>query len=158
MTIAALLLRLRDDARGTLAIETAIVAPTLILLALGAFQASTIVARQAELQGAVQEAQSVALAIAPETEDARATLKGIIATSTGLPAEQVAVEATYRCGSETGYVASSTTCGVGNPYASYVRITLTDTYTPTWVNFGVGGPINLEVERLVIIKQANHTS
>lgn len=150
-----LLACLSRDERGTLAIETAIVAPTLILLALGAFQASEIVARQTELQSAIQEAQSVALAIAPETEADRTTLQGIIVSSTDLPASQVLVEFTFRCGSNTTFVASSTTCGTGNPYASYVRITLTDTFTPTWVNFGIGAPINLTVQRLVIIKQAN---
>lgn len=158
MRMVGLLRCLRDDSRGAIAIETAVVAPTLLLLALGAFQASTLVARQAELQGAIQEAQSVALAITPETEEARQTLHGIIASSTGLAASQVLVEPAFRCGSDTDFVTSPTTCGIGNPYASYVRITLTDTYTPAWVNFGIGAPINLEVERLVIIKQANQTS
>lgn len=153
-----LLYQLRDNARGTMVIETAIAAPTLLLLALGAFQASMLVARQAELQGAVQEAQSVALAISPETPEARTSLQSIIANSTGLAPDQVIVEPTFRCGSSTDFVTSPTTCGIGNPYASYVRIILADSYTPTWVNFGIGGPINLSVERLVIIKQANQTS
>jgi len=158
MTTWSLLRRLRADACGSVAIETAIVAPTLLLLSLGAFQVSSVVARQAELQGAVQEAQSVALAIAPETVEARMSLQSIIVSSTGLPADQVLIESIFRCGNNTNFETSSAACGTGNPYASYVRITLTDTYTPAWVAFGMGEPVNIEVERLVIIKQANYIS
>ncbi|MCB2056947.1 MAG: pilus assembly protein, partial [Novosphingobium sp.] len=37
-------------------VETAIVAPVLVLMSMGAFQVSQVVARQTELQGAAAEA------------------------------------------------------------------------------------------------------
>ena len=44
--------RLARDERGAMLIETAIVAPTLVLMSLGAYQISGVVARQSELQSA----------------------------------------------------------------------------------------------------------
>jgi len=35
--------------------------------------------------------------------------------------------------------------------STYIKITLTDTYTPQWTSFGVGGPVNYSVVRMVQI-------
>lgn len=144
--------QLARNQRGTVMIETAIVAPVLIMMSLGAFQVSQIVARQTELQEAASEAAGIALASAPETSAERTTLKGIIVASTGLTDAQVSVTEKFRCGTATTYVDSASSC-VGVKAANYLLIQLDDTYTPIWANWGVGGNLNFNVNRYVMVKQ-----
>ena len=92
MTVRSFLSRLRRDRDGMMAVETAIVATTVALLSLGAFQVSSFVARQNEMQGAVADAAAIALAAKPDSTQKLATIKSIIMTSTGLPAEKVSVK------------------------------------------------------------------
>jgi Flp pilus assembly protein TadG len=141
----------RDD-RGAMMIETAIVAPVLVLMSLGAFQVSQVIARQTELQGAMAEASAIAMTALPATSAQRTALKGVIVTSTELDAAQVVVTEAYRCGSATTYVTSADQC-VGTKVANYVKIELNDTYTPTWTEWGIGSPIQFNVDRYVMIKQ-----
>jgi Flp pilus assembly protein TadG len=151
--VQGFLRRLLRDKRGTAAIETALVAPVLVLMSLGSFQVSTMVARQAELQSAIAEASAIALAAAPDTEEKRATLRSVIQTSSDLNANHVTVTAMYRCGTTTALVDVNTGCGT-DKVSNYVKIVLTDTYTPVWTSYGVGRPLNFSVTRYVLIKQA----
>lgn len=143
---------LRDE-RGAMLIETAIVSPVLIVLSLGAFQVSQIVARQSELQAAAAEASSIALAAPPETSEELSTLKSVIVDSTGLDASKITVSEQFRCGTDTTYVSMSSDC-VDTRVSSYVRIQLTDTYTPAWTEWGMGQPLNFNVDRYVMVKQS----
>lgn len=143
------LLRAND---GTMVIETAIVAPVLILMALGTFQVSGVVARQTELQTAAAEAAAIALAAAPDTAAKRTTVEQVIEASTGLAENQVAVSAAYRCDDED-YVADPAACSSATVASSYVKIVLTDTYEPAWTRFGVGSAINYRVTRYVMYQQ-----
>ena len=52
---------LRDN-RGSVVVETALIAPVLALMSVGAFQVSQAVARQHELQTGADDAASLALA------------------------------------------------------------------------------------------------
>lgn len=142
---------LRDD-RGAMMVETAIVAPVLVLMSLGAFQVSQVIARQTELQGAMAEASAIAMTALPTTTTQRAALKGVIVTSTELDAAQVVVTEAYRCGSATTYVTSADEC-IGTKVANYVKIELNDTYTPAWAEWGIGSPIQFNVDRYVMVKQ-----
>lgn len=143
---------LRDDS-GAVMIETAIVAPVLLLMSVGAFQVSDVIARQTELQGAVAEASAIALAAPPETADQRATLKSVIVSSTNLASDKVVVSERFRCGNASGYVDSASAC-IGVKVSSYVLIELTDRYTPVWTKLGVGTPIDYHVNRYVMVKQS----
>lgn len=143
---------LRDE-RGAMMIETAIVAPVLVLLSMGAFQVSQIIARQTELQSAAAEASAIALAAPPETAEQRRILKGVVVSSTGLAATKVNITEKFRCGAATTYVSAASDC-VGTKVASYVLIELDDTYTPGWTEWGVGQPLNFNVDRYVMIKQS----
>lgn len=145
--------RLYDDDRGAMLIETAIVAPVLILLALGAFQASGVVARQTDLQNAASEAAAIALAAAPDTDAKRTTVEQVIEASSGLAPDKVTVSAAYRCDASTTYVTSPDSCASAQVVSSFVKITLTDTYTPTWTEFGMGSPIEYNVTRYVMFQQ-----
>lgn len=134
-------------------IETAIVAPVLILMSLGSFQVSQVVARQSELQSAMAEASAITLSAPPETAADRDILKSVIVTSTGLDAAQVIVSERFRCGSASAYVTSSGECGT-ETVSSFILIELNDTYVPAWANWGFGGPLNFNVDRYVMVKQS----
>jgi Flp pilus assembly protein TadG len=140
------------DRKGAVAVETAIITPVLALMALGSFEVSNVIARRNELQGAMSEASSIALASEPTTELRRATVKSIIRTSTGLSDDQVTIDAAYRCGSETQLRTSTSACG-SNRISSYVKVVLSDTYSPIWSRYGIGPSMQFRSTRYVMIKQ-----
>ncbi len=153
MRIVRFLKRLRDDREGAMIIETAIVAPVLVLMSLGAYQVSGIIAKQAELQGAAAEGAAIALAAAPDTAAKRTVLKNVMMASTGLPTGKVTITEAFRCDNSTSFVTNSNSCSSGDVVSKYVKIRLSDTYTPPWTNFGVGSPIHYNVVRYVMYKQ-----
>src|SRR5262245_35416851 len=97
------LARLQCHQRGSVTIEVAIVAPVLLLLSLGGFDASSMVARQTELQSAAAEAAAIVQASPPTDEASRTTVRDVLKVSTGLTDEQVSVVEIYRCGTNTTY-------------------------------------------------------
>ncbi|SMC31247.1 TadE/TadG family type IV pilus assembly protein [Novosphingobium sp. B1] len=144
---------LRADITGVMAIETAVIAPVMVLFSLGAYQVSSLVARQGEIQSAMTVAESVALATEPDTSAKRDTLKGIVAASTGLPQSQIVVEAAYRCNASTTFVTLESTCLTGANVSRYIRVKITDSYVPLWTEFGVGSTIALSAERYILYSQ-----
>lgn len=153
MAAASFPARLLKNRSGAMAVETAIIAPLLVLFSLGAYQVSTLVARQSELQSAMTLAESIALATDPDTSDELTTLKNVIASSTGLAASKVAVAAAYRCNGASAYVALESTCATGDSVSRYVQVTLTDNFVPIWTEFGVGSTIALRVNRYILYAQ-----
>lgn len=152
MPLRAFARRLASDSRGAVVIETAIVAPTLILLSLGGFEVSNMVARQNELQSAAAEAAQIALAANPDTPEKIETVKGVVETSTGLPAEKITMSTVYRCQSgPTDYVTDETECDPDTVAWQYLKISMTDTYNPIWTNFGVGEAMTYRVVRTVLV-------
>jgi Flp pilus assembly protein TadG len=139
------------NSRGSMAIETAIVAPVLVLLSLGTFDVSKIVARQHELQTGASEGEIIAMAAAQGATTNAAEIQAIIANSLNLQAEKVVVQRLYRCDASTNRVATKTDCGSSAVITSYIQIRISDTYTPVWTQFGVGGPINFSVNRMVVL-------
>lgn len=141
---------LRDN-RGAVVVETALVAPVLALMSVGAFQVSQAVARQHELQTGAGDAASLALAgWKQETGDITA-VKAVIKRTLSLDDSKVSVVRKFRCGTDTALVDDRATCTAGTIVTSYIQIRLTDTYTPIWSDFGVGSPINYDVRRLVVV-------
>ncbi|GAA4643748.1 hypothetical protein GCM10023115_17080 [Pontixanthobacter gangjinensis] len=132
-----------------MAIETAIVAPILATMALGTYEVGTMVSRQHELQTAASEGQVIALAAASGATTNLATIKDIIKTSMGLTDNQITVSRFYRCNANTITTTNADSCGEDDVISSYIKIDLTDTYTPVWTDFGVGAPVTLDVERTV---------
>ena len=135
------------DDRGSVAIETAFVAPLLLLMGLGAFESSMMVARQVELQNAAAEASQIALAAAPTDEIARATVKQVIETSTNLPPENVDVLERYRCDTQPTYVTESNLCS--EHYARFIQIRIRDQYVPCWAQITTLGTVDYNVVRMV---------
>ena len=144
------------DLRGTMAVETAVVAPVLLVLSLGTFEVGTMVSRQHELQSAASEAEAIALAANQGAETSTEQIGTILKKSLGLDAEQVSIKRYYRCGAEAELTEDIEDCRgeEDDPDddlvpASYIEIDLDDTYTPVWVGFGVGSPFNYNVTRMV---------
>lgn len=138
---------LRDET-GAIAVEVAILLPTLLLMSLGAFEASMMVARQMDLQNAAAEASQIALAAAPTDAAARATVKSVIVASTGVDASGVQVLERYRCGTTDLYVSDATTC-VTTYYSRFIEIQITETYTPSWAQITGMKPLTYNVSRMV---------
>ncbi|MGN3974790.1 TadE/TadG family type IV pilus assembly protein [Tsuneonella sp. SYSU-LHT278] len=146
--------RIVRDSSATMAVETAIVAPVLALLALGGFEASSLVARKSELDSAVAEAAAIVRASPPADAAARLTIKNVVQTSIdpdgSNPHDEVTVVETYRCG--TGdYVLAKPTCVKAADLTIYVELKVTDRYVPKWTQFGIGGPVDYLVVRRVLV-------
>lgn len=142
--------RIRSDERGSMAIETAFVAPVLLIMALGGFEVATMVSRQTDLQSGAAEAASIVRAVIPETQEDIDTVIGILASSTGLTTDQIKIETVYRCGTATDYVTTVDSCGSDTEY-KFIQIDLTDQYDPIWTKWGVSEGFTYNVSRTVQI-------
>lgn len=152
MSRLTILRRLLGDQSGSMAVETAIVAPVLATLALGAFDASRILSRQQQLQSAANEASEIVLAAAGGSGVSSADLKTIIDSSLGLSAGQLTIAPMYRCDDATTLTSTPPTrpgCPASKPIFSYIQLTLTETYNPVWTQFGIGAPVNYNIVRTV---------
>jgi Flp pilus assembly protein TadG len=141
--------KLCRDIRGTMAIETAIVAPVLILMTLGIFEVGTIVARQHELQSAANEAEIIILATNQGATVEINTMKLIIADSVDVAADKITVEREFRCSTNSGKTKDKGNCTENTTISTYVVVGIQDRYTPTWTAFGIGQPLDLSISRSV---------
>lgn len=152
MTLRTLVARLLRCRTGAMAIETALVAPVLAVLSIGTFEVGTMVSRQQELQSGASEAEGIILAAAASGGASSDDIKVVIEQSLDLDDGQVELTQRFRCNSEDELILDGTGCDDTKPVYRYVHVVLTDTYTPVWANFGVGGPIDYNVERTVMVR------
>ncbi len=145
------LLPLRDSS-GVLAIESAVVAPVLVLMALGVFQVGSMVSRQQELQSGASDVTAIILAAANGPGTNSDDIKTIIKSSLNLTDSQVTLQQKYRCDSATALTDDPASCGTGAQVSEYVLLQLTDIYTPLWAKYGVGAPFTYTVNRTIQIK------
>lgn len=145
------LLSFLRDKRGSVVVETALVAPVLALMSVGAFQVSQAVARQHELQTGADDAASLALAGWQHDTGDIVAVKAVIKRTLSLSDSQVTVVRKFRCGTATALIDDRATCTPGTIVTSYLQIRLTDTYRPLWSDFGVGSNIAYDVRRLVVV-------
>ena len=139
------------DQRGTMAIETALIAPLLATMALGVFEVSRIVSREQQLQSAANEASEIILAAAGGTGIDSGDLAEILKTSLNLGDDQLTIAPRYRCGTSSSLSSTVPGCANGQQLYTYARISVTDTYSPMWTHFGVGSPIDYNIVRMVQI-------
>jgi len=144
-----LMRRLGRNVRGSMTIETAIVAPMLILLTLGTFEVGTIVARQHELQSAANESEIIAIATNRGADAKIDQVEAILRTSLGLADDQVTLSRRFRCGTDEKLVSAMGMCEEDEVVSTYMIIHVEDTYTPTSTGLGIGGPVDLSVRRRV---------
>ena len=147
--LSTLLRRLRANAGGSVVIETAIVAPVLVLLSLGTFDVSRMVARQHELQTGAIDLEGIVLAVAKGTGTNETTIRAALSSSLNLPLSKVTVVKVYRCGSSASTVTAISSCSDPTDTSIYVKVTLSDSYTPIWNKFGVGSQLNYNLVRTV---------
>ncbi len=151
MAMRGFIHRLARDARGSMAIETAFIVPVLAVMSIGGFEVSGMVSRQSELQSAVSEAAQIAIASAPDEQSERNTIKEILMASADLPSSKVMLSNEYRCGSNTALVTSVASCATSDSVTTYLKIFVTDRYTPEWTKFGIGRPLTYRITRRVIV-------
>jgi Flp pilus assembly protein TadG len=144
-----MLRRLFADTRGTMAVETALVAPVLIVLGIGGFQVSDMVAHQHNLESAAALGEQIALASKPDSQAKLDTMKAVIHASTGVPLANITTTFKYRCGT-SATLQTTNSCGSDPPW-TFVSIAITETYTPAWSRVGIGSSMGLEVDRTVQI-------
>ncbi len=143
------LLRLRGDISGSMAIETAFILPLLLLLSLGSFDLSRMIAKQSELQKALNEASDIVLASPYATNENKENIKSVIMTSVDLTEDQVTLTSVYRCGDQD-FIEFSTSpplCPTSQNRSTYIKLVLTDTSVPMWKQFGIGSTLNYRVAR-----------
>lgn len=145
-----LLPRLLSDCAGAMAVETALVAPVLLMLGIGSFQVSEVVSKQHAIQAAAAEAEQMAIAKKPDTQAKLDTMELILAATSGLPVADIELTFVYTCGTDPATVASATDCGL-DPSWTFINIEITDTYSPTWTQLGVGSDVELGIQRKVQI-------
>lgn len=134
---------------GSMAIETAIIAPVLVALSVGGFEVGSLVARQTELQTAAAEAAAIVRAATPDTSDKRRAIRNVVATSTDLQTWQVSVVEIYRCADAADYITDASTCGEGVVVNKFIRVVIWDYYRPIWAEFGIGSAMTFNVTRTV---------
>lgn len=134
---------------GSMAIETAIIAPVLIALSIGGFEIGAIVARQTELQSAAAEAAAIVRAATPATSEERIAIRDVVAASSGLAVGQVSVTEIYRCADASAYVTTTDNCNPGVVVNKFIRLAIADTYHPLWADFGIGSEMTFNVVRTV---------
>lgn len=156
--LSAFLRAIARGTAGTTTIEAAFIIPILGTLCLGGFECSRIVARNTELQTALAEAASLTLARQPQTQAEMDTIKSIVAVSSGLdpaPAKnEVMMVRRFRCGTDADPLPLNTpptACPPNSIVSSYLQLTLKDTYTPIWTDFGVGSPVEFTKTRMLQI-------
>ncbi|MXP42322.1 pilus assembly protein [Altererythrobacter soli] len=144
-------LQLLRDVCGTMAIETAVVAPVLAVMAIGVFEVGTLVSRQQELQSSASEAEGIILAAAAGAGTDSAKIEQVIEHSLNLDPDQVSLEQRFRCDTAETMTDDSTTCDTERPIYRYVVLHVTDTYAPVWTWFGME-PHTYDVERTVQVQ------
>lgn len=157
-TLLRATLRLLRDGTGSTVIETAVIAPVLVTMALGGFDVSRMIARQHELQNGAADTEAIVMAAASGTATDTNTVKNVLMNTLGLNSNQVSVTKMYRCGASTSLVSTSSSCVIGDYVSTYVQVVFRDNYTPIWTIFGVGSPLSYQVVRNVQVSQDLKTS
>jgi hypothetical protein len=149
--------QLKQDEKGAMVIESAFVLPILILLGLGGFEVSQMVAQGTEAQTALAEATAVTLATSPDTQDEIDTIEDIVEKSTGLADDSVKFTKKFRCGTDADLVEDETNCTTGTIVAEFLEISVSQTYTPIWKKIGIGKDVQMGKTQLVQIGQFEAT-
>ncbi|NTZ41646.1 pilus assembly protein [Altererythrobacter sp. SALINAS58] len=148
--------RLLRNSSGTVIIETAIVAPVLALLALGAFEIGSIASRYQVLESGAAESEMIMLTFADGGVKDTSKMEQVIAASLNIAgaeaADKVQIETRFRCNTETVTYASRSSCATDDLVSEMLILNLRDRYTPTWTSFGVGSPVDFNIERSVQVE------
>lgn len=149
------------DSDGSVLIETAFIAPLLILMTLAGVEISSIIAKQTELQTLAANAQQIIISASPENEtELVATIEDVkeyivaeskltFTSSDTVTPGQVRVVRRYRCGNNSTRQATYGCANTAQTISSYVVIDMSTNYVPVWVNYGIGHEMTFKVRRAV---------
>lgn len=152
LSLRPALARLIGDERGAAVVETAIIAPVLALLAIGSYDMSRMIARQHDLQGGASDVEGIILAVATGPSTNVQKIEQVLEASLDLTnSGSVTVVKRFRCGVAADLVTAANLCDNDDTVATYVQVTLTETYTPTWRKFGIGGDMDYNFVRTIQI-------
>lgn len=151
LRLKARLEALPGDCAGIVAMETALVAPFLILASIGTFEISRMVARQHELQVGATDVEGIVLAVSSGNSTDTTTIKSVLVSSLSLDAANIKVSKVYRCETDETLLDNSSSCPDWDKKSTYVKVELNDTYTPIWRSFGVGGDLQYNFSRTIQI-------
>lgn len=147
--LGSILCELRRSNEGAVVIETAVATPVLAVLALAAFDLSQIVVRQIELQSCADQGEELALSSSWGADNDVNLIASILSESFNLQDGQIEVKKLFRCDDNETLVEDDAACNEGASVSTYVRITLTDSYTPLWTKFGIGSMHDFNLVRQV---------
>jgi Flp pilus assembly protein TadG len=122
------LMRFGRDASGTFAVEFAIAAPIMVLLAIGGIDFGRGFQQKHRIVGAAQAAAQ--FAVQRDRESAQLAVADVEQRAKDDAADNslnVAAEYFCVCPGTTAEVACTTTCAVPRPPSTYVRVTVQDT-------------------------------
>ena len=149
--LATTLKTLCTDECGSMAIETAFVAPVLALMALGTVDLGILVSQQQELQSAALEAEGIIMGTLDPDTISDSTIEDILETSLGLNDNQLDLARVYRC--DNGAITTTAdSCTSSQQEYEYIQLTLNDSYAPSWTYLGLGSPSQFTVTRTVQIQ------
>lgn len=145
------------DTCGVFAIETAVVAPVLALMAIGAFEVGTMVSRQQELQSAASEAEGIVLAMANGGVMDLAGVKNVIETSLDPAGTRdnltINMEYRIRCDTAAELVGEGTACpDPDKPAYMFVLLEISDRYDPVWTQFGFSDGFDYDISRTIQVR------
>ncbi|MEY4269940.1 MAG: hypothetical protein RLZZ58_1156 [Pseudomonadota bacterium] len=144
----AFLSRLRHDRRGAVIIETALITPLLLIMSIGAYDVSRLVARQTELQEVAAEVSAIAMAQVAEDRDLD-QLQAIAVAASGVDDDNVSIVENVKCGTDDDLEVAGYECAEGEETSTMLVIEIDATYVPYYSNFGVKHNIELNITRSV---------
>jgi Flp pilus assembly protein TadG len=144
--------KLKSDERGAVLVETAVIAPVLLIMSIGAYDVSRGVARQTELQEVAAEFAAIAMARESVGQAELDQMKQIAVAAAGVEDSAIDVAEYVKCGIAPELYVATYSCPGDEEQSRILTISIDATYVPTWTSFGVGEPINLTVTRSVQIQ------
>lgn len=169
MMMRRFLSRLQGDQSGSALIETAFVAPVLVLMSLGGVEIGNMVKRQHELQIAATKAAEIVMAAQPKDDaalnDLMQDLADKIEADTGLTTTVVNLDGDpdltkdnaayvirrYRCGNSKSFKKTSGGCTDSTNAESFIRFLIREKYSPVWEDFGFGQDSQFQIDKSVQI-------
>ena len=148
MRLVAFLRRLAGNVHAAVLVETAIVAPTLIVMCIGSFEVATMVEKQSRLQSTAELATEIAVISSPDTEAERVAIENELSGSLA-PTATIHVVFKYRCGTQAALANTPPSGCSEDSLSTYLHISLTDYYQPVWTDFGIGSAFEYDVQRTV---------
>lgn len=133
----------RED--GVAAIEFCLVLPMLLLMTVGAYDVSRLIAARMDYQQALSEAAGLAMAQPPQ--DTNDTLINAVAAAASVPATSVTVTRETRCNN-----VPVTTAACPNPSderSRFFSITVRGSFRPMWTHFAIKTTVPITINRTI---------